>query len=60
MNDHFAIVPRSQFEDFFFGKMKIYRENKEINFYDAESIYAYSINYDFCVKVIFPYYIKRT
>ena len=33
---------------------------KEINFYDAESIYAYSINYDFCVKVIFPYYIKRT
>lgn len=56
-NDHIAIIPRNQLNDFFFDRMNIYRKNTITHFTSPEEVYQYTIKYE--VKSIGAYYIKR-
>lgn len=57
-NDHLALVPRALFDQFFFDRMKIYREDVEGTYEKAEDIYWKTIQpYD--VALLGPYVIKR-
>jgi len=56
-NDHLAIIPRRQFDSFFFDRMKLYRTNLEKDYPCPEAIYLSTIEY--IEEPIGKYYIKR-
>jgi hypothetical protein len=56
-NDHIAIIPRNQLYSFFFGRMKLYRENTSICYNRPEDVYLTTIDYE--IKQIGHYIIKR-
>jgi hypothetical protein len=57
-NDHLAIIPKKYRNDFFFNRMKVYRNNTHIYFETPEEVYWYTIKYE--LKSIGKYYIKRS
>ena len=57
-NDHFAIMPRKYMTNFFFDRMKVYRENTATRFRMPEDVYCHTIPY--VVEPIGKYVIKRS
>lgn len=55
--DHLAIIPKNQFEKFFFDRIKMIQTNDSIVFGNTEQIFAHTIDYE--EKKIGEYYIKR-
>ena len=56
-NDHFAIIPRGQFNRFFFDRMELYRTNLVKHYTTPEEVFWETIDYR--VERIAPYFIKR-
>ena len=56
-NDHLAIIPKEHFDNFFFDRMKLIRNNDDKCFSTSEKIYWETINYE--VKKIGKYFICR-
>jgi len=55
--DQLAIIPKDQFDNFFFGRMKFIETNDSISFGKSEEIFAYTIDHE--TKHIGNFYIKR-
>jgi hypothetical protein len=59
LSDHIAIIPRKFFKQFFFDRMKVYRENRTFFFEYAEMVYQFTLKDNFIRENIGRYYIKR-
>jgi hypothetical protein len=56
-NDLLAIIPRNCFENFFYDRIKVYRNNTTTFYTKAEDIYFSTINYK--IDYVGKYFIKR-
>lgn len=55
--DQLAIIPKDQFNNFFFGRMKFMETNTSASFGKSEEIFVYTIDHE--TKNIGDFYIKR-
>jgi hypothetical protein len=57
--DHIAIIPKKYKNNFFFKRMELIRNNKNIFIDSAETLYLHTINNNYEIKNIGNYFIKR-
>jgi hypothetical protein len=55
--DQLAIIPKDQFNNFFFGRMNFMETNTSVSFGKSEEIFAHTIDHE--TKKIGDFYIKR-